>query len=574
MNEYENTFSAAERDRLEQELLELHFGCHEHPEQLQARLAAEPALRALQDEVLQQARTLEAAVRPAQPRLDLRGAPRSRLRWLRHPAGRLLTAAVLAASVVLGFFVTDQVNEHRLARHQHDRLHLTVSAPKAVPAGAPWSMTVQAKDLTGEPVACRVRWQAFSDKETVLAAGEAALTNEAATIAMAADLRVPQRVEVVASHATDEVREVLQLSTADAGPLVHVTTDRPVYQPGETVFARTVVLDRVTLLPLPTHLAMQATLLDGKGAPIGQCYEADAPAGVGSFRFDLPPDSAGGPHRLKVSSADGRFPPETAEIVVRAFHAPQLKKTIVLDRTTYAPGARGAATVTAERMGGGGASGATAKAALVIDGTEVWSEQKALGAYGEATFRFAIPTAVEQGAARFVATVNDGGIVEAEVKPFVVPTGKVFVTGFPEGGELVAGVQNGLYLECTDSLGRPVDGVGEVLDERDRQVARFRTAHQGRVKLTFVPAEGSSYRVRLAGHEQPFALPGVVTKGIALRLPGTDIAAGAPLRLAVAGRGDGPWLLGVFCRGVLVGQTTLRADEGSDLRADAEVALP
>ncbi|HEX5051010.1 MAG TPA: alpha-2-macroglobulin family protein, partial [Planctomycetota bacterium] len=47
-----------------------------------------------------------------------------------------------------------------------------------------------------------------------------------------------------------------------------------------------------------------------------------------------------------------------------------------------------------------------------------------------------------------------------------------------------------------------------------------------------------------------------------------------PLRLAVAGRGDGPWLLGVFCRGVLVGQTTLRADEGSDLRADAEVALP
>ncbi|MEO6596384.1 MAG: MG2 domain-containing protein, partial [Planctomycetota bacterium] len=485
-------------------------------------------------------------------------------------------AAAIAATTVLGFFVANQMAESRLARHQHDHLHLTVSAPKAVPAGAPWSMTVQSKDLTGEPVACRVRWQAFADNGSLLAADEAPVTDGTATVAMAAlpDLRVPQRVEVVATHATDEVRQVLTLSTAHAGPLVHVTTDRPVYRPGEPVFARAVVLDRVTLLPLPTRLPMRATLLDSKGAAIGRCDEGAAPAGIGSFRFDLARDSAGGSHRLQVASLDGRFPTETAEIVVRSFQAPQLKKTIVLDRTTYAPGARGAATVTAERMGGGGASGATAKATLVIDGTEVWTEQHALGAYGEATFRFTIPMAVDKGAARFVATVNDGGIVEAEVKPFVVPTGKVLIAGFPEGGELIAGVLNGLYLECTDTLGRPVDGTGEVVDERDQQVAKFRTAHQGRVKVTFVPREGSVYRVRLGGHDEPFALPEVKTTGIALRLPGTDIAADAPLRLAVAGRGDGPWLLGVFCRGVLVGQTTLRADDRGELRAETEVQLP
>ena len=59
-----------------------------------------------------------------------------------------------------------------------------------------------------------------------------------------------------------------------------------------------------------------------------------------------------------------------------------------------------------------------------------------------------------------------------------------------------------------------------------------------------------------------------------LQLVGDDIAAGAPLRLDVAGRGDGPWLLGVFCRGVLVGQTTLRADDSGELRTTAEVSLP
>jgi len=70
MNHHEDPFSrfpAGERDQLEQELLELHFGCHENPERLEARLAAEPALRALQQEVLRKAQVLEAAVRPPSP---------------------------------------------------------------------------------------------------------------------------------------------------------------------------------------------------------------------------------------------------------------------------------------------------------------------------------------------------------------------------------------------------------------------------------------------------------------------------------------------------------------------------
>lgn len=579
MNHHQD-FTPAEREQLEQELMELHFGCHENPERLEARLADEPALRALQAKVLQQATLLETAVRPEQPTLPLRApkAPKattSRWRWLRDPRGRLLTAAAAAAATVLGFFVAERIAHHRLSSFECERLHLTVSAPKAVPAGAAWNFTVQTADLRGAPKDCRVRWQAFDGSGAVLAANETAVAGGSATIAMPADLRVPQRIEILASHATDEVRQVFTLSTAQSAPLVHVTTDRPVYRPGEPVFVRAVVLDRVTRLPLPNAVRLQAQLLDAKGAPIGSDHDLEAPAGTGSFLLRLPAESQGGPHRVKVQSLDGLFPAETAELVVRSFQPPQLKKQIVLDRVSYAPGARGAATVTAERLSaGGGAVGAQAKAVLLVDGTEVWSEQKTLAANGDATFRFTVPAQVDKGAGRFVATITDGGIVETEVKPFVVPTGKVLLAAFPEGGELVAGVENRVYLECTDPLGRPIDGTGELRDERDELVARFRTEHQGRAQVTFVPREGRSYRVRLPGQTEPFALPAVQTKGLALQARGDEIAANAPLRLAVAGRGFGPWLLGVFCRGVLVGQTTLRPDDRGELRADAEVPLP
>lgn len=580
---HDQPMTPAEREQLAQELLELHFGCHENPERLEARLAKEPAVRALQQEVLQQAKLLERAVRPEQPPLRLRepAAPTSR-RWrlLRSPLGRLGTVAAAAAATVLGFFVADRVTHGRLTTYQTDHLHLTVSAPRAIPAGAPWSLTVQTKDLAGNAVDAKVQWEALLADGSRLAMSELATRGGEATIAMAADakLRVPDRVVVTATYGDDRVQQLLPLSTAAAGPLVHVTTDRAVYRPGERVYVRAVVLDRVTRLPLPSQpgWGAQAMLLDAKDAPVAQDADQALPGGVGSFLLPIPTDSAGGPHKVRIASANGAFPPETAEIVVRSFHPPQLQKEVVLDRMSYAPGTRGSATVTALRLAAGntGALGASARGALVIDGTEVWNEQRTLGAAGEATFAFVIPKDVQKGAARFVATIHDAGIVETEVRPFVVPTGKVNVAAFPEGGELIADVENGLYLELTDALGRPVDENGEVVDERGRRVVAFRTQHQGRVRLSLVPRKGSTYQVRLTGRKEPFALPEVKEKGVAMRLLGTDVAAGEALRLEVGGRGDGPWLLGVFCRGVLVGQTTLRANDAGELREVANVPLP
>jgi hypothetical protein len=78
----------------------------------------------------------------------------------------------------------------------------------------------------------------------------------------------------------------------------------------------------------------------------------------------------------------------------------------------------------------------------------------------------------------------------------------------------------------------------------------------------------------LSGRTDTAALPAVREHGIAMVLRGNDIAAGSPLRLALGGRGDGPWLLGVFCRGVLVGQTTVRPGDDGELRTTVEVPLP
>ncbi len=573
----DEAFTPHERDALEQELLELHFGCHEDPAALEARLAAEPALRALQAEVLRKADVLRRAARPATPPLAVR-APRS---WYRRPALRIGIAAGLAACAVLvplarwGYHAWEA---NRIARAE---VRVTVSAPRTVAAGAPWSFTVQSEDLTGAAKACVVRYQTSLADGTELARGVSSSTTGNVVFDLPASLQVPQRLVVEAECGDRTVRQELALATGAATPLVHVSTDKPVYRPGERVFVRSVALDRLTLAPRAHRVTMAVKVKDPKGAVVFEDHRIELrgePGGddVGATTWTIPADCAGGEHTLELISPDETFPPERATFVVRSYQAPRLAKTLVLDRKTYLPGQTGGAELRVERMGGGVAAGANVRAAVVLDGDEVWTGSAALDAAGRAVLRFAIPREVREGAARFVARVEDGGVVETEVKPFVVPTGRVLVACLPEGGELIAGVENRVYLEATDPLGRPVDTRGTVHDARGEVVATFRTEHQGRARVVFTPRLGTRYAVRTqaTAPSTEFALPEVKAKGIALRALDEGIVAGAPVRVRVAGRGDGPWLVGVFCRGALLAQQALRPDDQGDVHADVELPLP
>lgn len=569
---------ADERERMLQELLELHFGCHDDPAALQARLEREPELRQLQQQALQQAAVLEAAARPPQAPLALSPARR---RWWRKAPTRLMAAAAAALLVVGAVAARWGYCAWQLHRAEAAGLQLTVSGPKAVPAGAPWSVTVQSTTLAGAAMPCTVQWRTFDDQDRELAHGEVP-SDGTAMVAMAPSLTVPHKVEVTAQSASDRQQQQLLLSQANSAPLVHVSTDRPVYRPGDRVYLRAVVLDRVTLTAQDAAQQAQPLslrVLDPKGAPVLQqgdiTLQRDPVRGqVGALAWVVPQGLAGGSYEIEVSSPGGSFPPERVPVVIRDYQPPRLAKTLVLDRKTYAPGAQGTAELKVERMGGGVAAGAVVRASLVLDGDEVWHQDARLDADGRSLFRFGVPREVAQGAARFVARVSDGGVVESELKPFVVPTGKVAVACYPEGGELLAGVDNRVYLECTDPLGRPVDGDGRIVAADGSTVASFHTAHQGRATATFTPRAGVAYSVRLDGKDDSFALPAVRSEGVALRALDDGVPASAPLRLHVAGNGNGPWLVAAFCRGLLLAQSTLRPDADGRVAADLELPLP
>ncbi len=576
-------------ETLRQELLEYRFGCHSDPEALEARLANDADLRALLSEVDGMAGLLETAARESAPSLELTPpdsatttaattettrvrrdvdieARRRRFVRVFVRAAALLIAVGLGTTAAWWGYATSQIElqAQELAR-------LEVTGPSNVATGASARFRLEALDHDREPVATKISWRLESlNGERELASGELDATG-------ACDVEIPPileragRLTMTAASGERERTVRFALAPTPTGPLTHLSADKPVYRPGEVALLRATVLDRLTFealrgaAPVQIRGPKDTTIID-------QRLQLDE--GVLSLHWPIPADASGGEYTFAVRDPRNAVDLETLALEVRRFQPPRLAKSIELDRETYAPGESGRAELVVSRVEGGAAEGATVEGKLVLDGNDAWTGAAALDAEGRASFDFSVPSQVERGDARFVAIVTDGGTVETAVEPFVVPTGRVDVSFYPEGGDLVAGVDNRVYFEATDPLGRPVSAEGDILDSRDRVVATVTTEHQGRGVFEIRPDADVEYRLRFRTPEaSSISLPDAIDQGVVLRSLEDRTAAGEDVRFRVYAPHDGPWIAGVFCRGALAGTARFEKPGWNDVSVSLDDSM-
>jgi hypothetical protein len=94
---------------------------------------------------------------------------------------------------------------------------------------------------------------------------------------------------------------------------------------------------------------------------------------------------------------------------------------------------------------------------------------------------------------------------------------------FPEGGNLVTGIESNLAFKAVNIDGNPQDIAG-TLFEGDKPLTQFKSSHAGMGSLRFTPFEGKSYSIRLSKPliDSTFLLPEVFPQGIALQLTERD----------------------------------------------------
>jgi hypothetical protein len=279
---------------------------------------------------------------------------------------------------------------------------------------------------------------------------------------------------------------------------LYVQVDKPLYQPGETIWLRAWDLRAKDLSVVGDGPALYE-LVSPRGSVVLK-QRVPTTAGYSTNDFALPPDIPGGEYTIRIHSPDGRVTGERPVIVSR-YEAPRMKKKLEFLRKAYGPGDVVSATFDLRRPTGEPMARHPVTALLRLDGSELPRVTTTTNEQGSVVVKVPLPPTIAVGDGLLTILVDDGGITESVSKAVPIVMKRMDLAFFPEGGRLVAGVPSRVYFEAKTPLGKPADVAGEIVDDQGQVVARFESHKAGLGRFSFVPARGRSYVARVSKPE-------------------------------------------------------------------------
>lgn len=317
------------------------------------------------------------------------------------------------------------------------------------------------------------------------------------------------------------------------GRRIHLMVDKPLYRPGETIWIKSWDLRARDFTGELAHAGLRYELVSPKGAVVVEKQVRQA-GGVATNDFEIPAGVPGGEYKVRAIAFDGVK--GERPVIVSAYEAPRIKKKLEFVRKAYGAGDEVTATVEVKRATGEPLQSHPLRAQIVLDGELLPEVKTSTNADGGGLVRFRLPDQIERGDGLLTVLVDDGGVVESVSKRVPIVLKKVELSFFPEGGRMIEGLPGRVYFEAKNTIGKPADLEGRIVDDQGNAVAKFSSYHQGLGRFEFTPATGRKYHAevtRPVGITEKYALPLAEEKGCVLRsyddLDGQETA----LRVAV-----------------------------------------
>jgi Alpha-2-macroglobulin family/MG2 domain len=426
-------------------------------------------------------------------------------------------------------------------------LNIVVSGPRTIESGTPSRYRIQTRNGLGNEVSTRILSARVVDQEgKSLYEIKDAKSNGTYALdlpSLPVGPRSQVRLEVVA-EGRDGLESKLSEQFELTAPLyrAHLATDRPVYQPGETVRFRALALERFSLEPAREKLDLRFTLSTPAGSlevPSGalarragntltgwDAYPGDDPTrrGIAGGEWTIPESSPEGDYALTLSESDDRFAAQTRRFVVRHQSTPRLVKDLAFARPSYGPGEEVVAVCRALRADGGPLARRPVTVAATVNGQALAGMPLRLTTndQGTAVIRFRLPgksqtrepdrlaqSRVTQTPGGFGRRLQEPGFAggsrapgagthrererwteaslavtfhdgspETLVRPITITVDHLDVAFFPEGGRLVPGGPNRVYFRVRTPAGRPADLKARLIDDLGDEVARLETLNE------------------------------------------------------------------------------------------------
>ncbi len=324
--------------------------------------------------------------------------------------------------------------------------------------------------------------------------------------------------------------------------LTYISTDKPIYRAGENVYVRGVLLSARGHKPIADNQGVNATIeVTGPKGDVVARGTVSAQDSSWGFSWKVPEGQAGGEYHLKATYPWNGHAPAERKFDIRAYRAPRLKSQITFLRDGYGPGEKVNATLDVKRAEGGIPVGAKVSVTAVIDGVAVNGATSKVDSSGLCSVSLDLPHDIPRGEGTLALIIEDGGVVETASKTIPILLQTVDLKMYPEGGDLISGFPNRLYIQATLPSGKPADLAGKLMakssgSDSSVTVAEFATEHEGRGRIQFIPEADKEYFLSInqpSGIKTTYPLPAAKASGALIRADKDTFAKGQPVTVLV-----------------------------------------
>jgi hypothetical protein len=314
---------------------------------------------------------------------------------------------------------------------------------------------------------------------------------------------------------------------------VLLTTDKPLYQPGQTIHIRALALSQPGLMPVADAPAV-IEVFDGKKNKVFKEITTSNSYGIANASFILAPELCTGDFTIaaNISSIKVERTRKVAYYVL-----PKFRMDVSTSQDYYCPSESLAGTVHCQYFFGKDVDGGTMDIIAkkgAGDGAETFTTfSGTTNTSGVCAFNIVVPGSfdpaeLQAGAAcvtlEVTATDTAGQVVEKTVT-IPVASGPAVILAAPEGGQVRLGAANILYVAVVDPAARPIDAADIDVKAGSVSLGTGVTDASGYAEIAFTPditdciAVGGEIILNLTVEA---SLPGgaVVTEQVSLNVMG------------------------------------------------------
>lgn len=300
---------------------------------------------------------------------------------------------------------------------------------------------------------------------------------------------------------------------------LYVQTDKPFYEPGDDIWFSVLVREGTSLKPSEKSDIVIVELINPKGT-IEKQHKLIAKNGKVAGDFVLDKEALGGLYKLKAYTNWMKNQGEDSffekEIQVQEVVLPNLKMNLDFERKAFGSGDEVLAKLELNTNENKPLANYKIKCIANLNGKKLVELLDVTDDEGIKHIKFSLPEKLTTNDGLLNVMIDYNGSTESISRSIPILLNTLKFGMYPEGGDLVNGLENNIAFRALNEFGKPADVEGVVLTEKGSKVATFSSFHQGMGSFKLNPQPGEKYHVKITkpqGIQETFTLPETLSRG-------------------------------------------------------------